>query len=306
MITYNYLRFHYLYLYLYPVLMLNAWSLHLQIIHVLRFHHSPGGLVGNSGCSSVHLSASVSLSLLPATSRVYFSFLFSSPRLSFSLEHSHHLSSLSHSFILIISSHQGHLSAIIEPILLPLFISTALFLIGTFSSSHIRDIFLQFTIIIPIILIGDTCTSPPLFISRALLLIGTFSSSHFSFSFLHSHHLMTSQGHLSAIMEPILLPLFSISSHLRGIFRLSCNYFSRPLIREQERVWRKWRAREKMIFWVILNPFLHNSTIWYHWSVHLGSDECSTSRKAEMLRKSVGSGSFVAASFNIFVFVPFC
>ena len=163
--------------------------LYLQIIHVLRFHHSPGGLVGNSGCSSVHLSASVSLSLLPATSRVYFSFLFSSPRLSFSL-------------------------------------------LGAFSSSHIRDIFLQFTIIIPIILIGDTCTSPPLFISRALLLIGTFSSSHFSFSFLHSHHLMTSQGHLSAIIEPILLPLFSISSHLRGIFRLSCNYFSRPLIRE--------------------------------------------------------------------------
>ena len=121
--------------------------LYLQIIHVLRFHHSPGGLVGNSGCSSVHLSASVSLSLLPATSRVYFSFLFSSPRLSFSL-------------------------------------------------------------------------------------LGAFSSSHFSFSFLHSHHLMTSQGHLSAIMEPILLPLFSISSHLRGIFRLSCNYFSRPLIRE--------------------------------------------------------------------------
>merc|ERR1712080_514531 len=117
---------------------------------------------------------SVSLSLLPATSRVYFSFLFSSPRLSFSL-------------------------------------------------------------------------------------LGAFSSSHFSFSFHHSHHLMTSQGHLSAIMEPILLPLFSISSHLRGIFRLSCNYFSRPLIREQERVWRKWRAREKMIFWVILNPFLHNN-----------------------------------------------
>ena len=79
--------------------------LYLQIIHVLRFHHSPGGLVGNSGCSSVHLSASVSLSLLPATSRVYFSFLFSSPRLSFSLKHSHHLSSLSHSFILIISWH---------------------------------------------------------------------------------------------------------------------------------------------------------------------------------------------------------
>ena len=194
---------------------------------------------------------------------MYFSFLFSSPRLSFSL-------------------------------------------LGAFSSSHIRGIFLQFTIIIPIILIGDTCTSPPLFISRALLLIGTFSSSHFSFSFLHSHHLMTSQGHLSAIIEPILLPLFSISSHLRGIFRLSCNYFSRPLIREQERVWRKWRAREKMIFWVILNPFLHNSTIWYHWSVHFGLDECSTSRKAEMLRKAVGSGSFVAASFNIFVFVPFC
>ena len=151
LLLFNYFRFHYLYLYLYPVLMLNAWSLHLQIIHVLRFHHSPGGLVGNSGCSSVHLSASVSLSLLPATSRVYFSFLFSSPRLSFSL-------------------------------------------LGAFSSSHIRDIFLQFTIIIPIILIGDTCTSPPLFISRALLLIGTFSSSHFSFSFLHSHYLMTSQG----------------------------------------------------------------------------------------------------------------
>ena len=97
--------------YLYPGLMLNAWSLYLQILHVLRFHHSPGGLVGNSGCSSVHLSASVSLSLLPATSRVYFSFLFSSPRLSFSLEHSHLLSSLSHSFILIIS-YEEHISTI--------------------------------------------------------------------------------------------------------------------------------------------------------------------------------------------------
>ena len=163
MITDNYFRFHYLYLYLYlyPVLMMNAWSVHLQIIHVLRFHHSPGGLVGNSGCSSVHLSASVSLSLLPATSRVYFSFLFSSPRLSFSL-------------------------------------------LGAFSSSHIRDIFLQFTIIIPIILIGDTCTSPSSFhlhgspshwsilIISALLLIGAFSSSQFSFSFLHTHHLISS------------------------------------------------------------------------------------------------------------------
>ena len=91
--------------YLYPGLMLNAWSLYLQILHVLRFHHSPGGLVGNSGCSSVHLSASVSLSLLPATSRVYFSFLFSSPQLS----------SPSHWSILIIS---------------------VLFLIPPFSSSH--------------------------------------------------------------------------------------------------------------------------------------------------------------------------
>ena len=162
--------------------MLNTWSLHLQVIHVLRFHHSPGGLVGNSGCSSVHLSASVSLSLLPQHPAC------TSPS-SFHLH-----SSPSHWSILIIS---------------------VLFLIPPFSS-----------------------------------------------------HLINSQGHL---------------------IREGGNGFGES--REPKRKW---------TLWAIFNPFLHNSTIWYQWSVHLGLDECSTSRKAEMLRKAVGSGSFVAASFNIF------
>ena len=86
-------------------------------------------------------------------------------------------------------------------LLLPLFISTALLLIGAFSSSQ-----LSFSL----------------------------EHSHHLSSLSHSFILIISshQGHLSAIIEPMLLSLFSISSHLRGIFRLSCNYFSRPLIRE--------------------------------------------------------------------------
>ena len=57
--------------------------MNVQVFHLLGFHHS-GGLAGNSGGSSLNLSSSVSLSLLPTTilSSTSPSSFFLSPQLS--------------------------------------------------------------------------------------------------------------------------------------------------------------------------------------------------------------------------------